>query len=184
MPIEGRDGFQFPANFGEDTARPKKVVKFFPPFPRKTTRASLEVCGIQTEMKVSYATLVEAASRARDGWKAKLIRRITEAGDWRAAAFLLERQFPAEFGPKHEEGQRDSNGLLPSSSPGPVLHVTVMRDKATDEARKRFGTPPPDRLRTSSFNETVPIPGALACVCELGEMLTADLPAIPAMPRL
>ncbi|MDQ3120262.1 MAG: hypothetical protein M3Q89_11965 [Verrucomicrobiota bacterium] len=93
-------------------------------------------------MKVSYATFFDAATRAREGWKARLVRRLTEAADWRAAAFLLERQFPAEFGPKHEEGQRDSNGLLPPSSPGPVLHVTVMRDKATDEARKRFGTPP------------------------------------------
>ncbi len=98
-----------------------------------------------------YATFFDAASRARDSWKARLLRRLNEADDYRAITWLLERCFPAEFGPKHEEGQRGSNGLLPPSSPGPVVHVTVMRDKATDEARKRFGTPPPNRLRTGTL---------------------------------
>ncbi len=43
-----------------------------------------------------YAACFDAASRARDSWKARLIRRgdlCAERGDWRAAAFLLERQF-------------------------------------------------------------------------------------------
>ena len=106
-----------------------------------------------SEVNRSAATFFEAATRARDSWKAKLIRRITEADDWRAAAFLLERQFPAEFGPKHEEAQRGSNGLLPPSAPGPVVHVTVQRDEATDAARKRFGTPPPNRTRYRTFPE-------------------------------
>ncbi len=101
-----------------------------------------------------YAAFFDAASRARDSWKAKLIRRVDssgEKGQWKASAFLLSRQFPKEFGTKHEEGQRGSNGLLPPSSPAPVVHVTVMRDKVTDEARKRFGTPPPNRLRTGTL---------------------------------
>ena len=98
-------------------------------------------------------TFVEAATRARDSWKAKLIHRITEADDWRAAAWLLERQFPAEFGPKHEEAQRGRNGLLPPSAPGPIIHVTIQRDEASDAARKRFGTCPPNRTRYRSFPE-------------------------------
>ncbi len=92
-----------------------------------------------------YAAFFDAASRARDSWKARLLRRLNEGDDWRAAAWLLERCFPAEFGPKHEEGQRGSNGLLPPSSPAPIINVTIQRDKATDEARKRFGEPPPNR---------------------------------------
>ncbi len=98
-----------------------------------------------------YAGFFNAASRARDGWKARLISRIeasAEGGDCRASAFLLERQFPAEFGGRHED-QRDSNGLLPSVQP--IVHVTVHRDEATDAARKLFGTPPPNRSRTASL---------------------------------
>ncbi len=104
-----------------------------------------------------YAGFFDAASRARDGWKARLISRIESSaagGDWRAAAFLLERQFPAEFGSQHLEVKRDSNGLLPSTAPGPIINVTIRRDKATDEARKLFGTPPPNRTRTA----TLPMP--------------------------
>ncbi len=51
-----------------------------------------------------YAAFFDATRRARDGWRARLVRRLTEAADWRAAAFLLERQFPAEFGSKVAEG--------------------------------------------------------------------------------
>ena len=103
-----------------------------------------------------YEAFFVAASRARDSWKARLIQCVESAaqqGEWRAAAFLLERQFPAEFGPKHEEGERGSNGLLPPSAPGPIIHVTVQRDEATDEARKRFGTPPPNRTRYRTLPE-------------------------------
>ncbi len=100
-----------------------------------------------------YAGFFNAASRARDGWKARLISRIeacAAGGDWRPAAWLLERQFPAEFGGRHED-QRDSNGLLPAGSVQPIVHVTVHRDEATDAARKLFGTPPPNRTKFASL---------------------------------
>ncbi len=93
-----------------------------------------------------YSDFFDAASRARDSWKARLISRIEFAagrGDWRAAAFLLERQFPAEFGGKGEE--------VAGTLPPPIINVTIQRDEATDEARKRFGTPPPNRLRTRTL---------------------------------
>ncbi len=98
-----------------------------------------------------YAGFFDAATRARDGWKARLISRIEASaagGDWRPSAWLLERQFPAEFGGRHED-QRDSNGLLPSVQP--IVHVTVHRDEATDAARKLFGTPPPNRTKCASL---------------------------------
>ena len=52
-----------------------------------------------------YASFCIAASRARDSWKARLIRRIEAASrhDWKAASFLLERQFANEFSPKVPE---------------------------------------------------------------------------------
>ncbi|MBA2269056.1 MAG: hypothetical protein H0W20_00450 [Chthoniobacterales bacterium] len=90
-----------------------------------------------------YFSFLSAASRARDSWKATLVNKVRQADDWRAAAFLLERQFPAEFGSK----------VVADVAPlaAPVVHVTIQRDKATDEARKRFGTPPPNRLRTRTL---------------------------------
>ncbi len=100
-----------------------------------------------------YAAFFDAASRARDGWKARLISRIEASaagGDWRASAFLLERQFPAEFGGRHEEGKRGADGL-PAGTVTPIVHVTVHHDEASDAARKRFGTPPPNRSRTASL---------------------------------
>ncbi len=83
-----------------------------------------------------YATFVDAASRARDSWKAKLIQRIESAsqqGDWRAAASLLERQFPGEFG----------SNVVAEAPPlaAPFIHVTIQRDEATDRAQERFGHP-------------------------------------------
>ncbi len=83
--------------------------------------------------------------RARDGWKARLVRRLTEAADWRAAAFLLERQFPGEFG----------SNVVAEAPPlaAPFIHVTIQRDEATDRARERFGTPPPNRTRYRTFPE-------------------------------
>ncbi len=125
-------------------------------------RSSCNLCGVSERAyhewtargqagEEPYAAFFDAASRARDSWKARLISRIeasAEGGDWRASAFLLERQFPAEFGGKHED-QRDSNGLLPSVQP--IVHVTVHHDEASDAARKRFGTPPPNRTRTASL---------------------------------
>ncbi len=104
-----------------------------------------------------YAAFFDAATRARVAWKARLISRIEASaagGDWRPAAWLLERQFPAEFGGRHEEGKRGADGLLPSTAPGPIVHVTIRRDEATDEARKRFGTPPPNRTKFA----TLPMP--------------------------
>ncbi len=85
------------------------------------------------------------ACYARDSWKARLIRRVdfcADRGDWRAAAFLLERQFPAEFGSKGEEVQAPGKPLAP-----PVIKVTIHRDEASDRARKMFGEPPPGRRR-------------------------------------
>ncbi len=94
-------------------------------------------------------------TRARGDGKAKLIGFVAEAArtDWRAALALLERIAPDEYGRVVREDQRASNGLLPPSSPGPVIHVTVQRDEATDAARKRFGTPPPNRTRYRTFPE-------------------------------
>ena len=68
----------------------------------------------------------DSVSRAQDSWKARLIRRVEAAsqGDWRAAAFLLERQYPSEFGTKIAD-------VPPLAAP--VIHVTIQRDKATDE---------------------------------------------------
>ncbi len=100
-----------------------------------------------------YAGFFDAASRARDGWKARLISQIegsAERGDWRASAFLLERQFPAEFGGRHEEGKRGADGL-PAGSVTPIVNVVVHHDEASDAARKRFGTPPPNRTKCASL---------------------------------
>jgi hypothetical protein len=48
-----------------------------------------------------YKSFFDAASRARETHKANLIKRIVAAAkaDWKAASFLLERQFPHEFAP-------------------------------------------------------------------------------------
>ncbi len=100
-----------------------------------------------------YVTFFDAASRARDSWKFRLLRRLNEADDTRVIMWTLERCFPAEFCPKHEESQRGSNGLLPPSSPAPIINVTIQRDKATDEARKRFGEPPPEKRRCGVLGE-------------------------------
>ena len=47
-----------------------------------------------------YARFFAAATRARERHKANLIERIIAAAkdDWKAASWLLERQFPGEFG--------------------------------------------------------------------------------------
>ncbi len=58
-----------------------------------------------------YATFFDAATRARGSWKARLIARIEKTNDWRAAAFLLERSFPDEYGSKRvveDEGAEPS----------------------------------------------------------------------------
>ena len=101
----------------------------------------------------------QRVTRARGDGKATLIGFVVEAArtDWRAALALLERIAPDEYGRVVREEQRDSNdqrgsnGLLPPSAPGPTVHVTIQRDEATDRARERFGTPPPNRLRTRSL---------------------------------
>lgn len=95
-----------------------------------------------------YAAFIDAASRARDSWKARLIERIwfcASRGDWKAAAWLLERQFPSEFSLAVTE-----QGPQPTM-PTPQINVTIQRDEASDAARKRFGTPPPERSRTKLF---------------------------------
>ncbi len=101
-----------------------------------------------------YAAFFDAATRARVAWKARLISRIEASaagGDWRPAAWLLERQFPAEFGGRHEE-RVGADGLLPAGSGvTPIINVTIHRDEATDAARKLFGTPPPNRTRCASL---------------------------------
>ncbi len=80
------------------------------------------------------------------------------SGDWRPAAWLLERAFPAEFSGRHEEGKRGADGL-PAGTVTPIVHVTVHHDEASDAARKRFGTPPPNRSRTATLRcPTDPIP--------------------------
>ena len=47
-----------------------------------------------------FARFFSAVTRAREAHKGNLIRRIVSAAtaDWKAASWLLERQFPGEFG--------------------------------------------------------------------------------------
>ncbi len=94
----------------------------------------------------------QRVTRARGDGKAKLIGFVAEAArtDWRAALALLERIAPDEYGRVVREEKPD-NGLLPAGSVTPIVHVTVHHDEASDAARKRFGTPPPNRTRTASL---------------------------------
>ncbi len=94
----------------------------------------------------------QRVTRARGDGKAKLIGFVAEAArtDWRAALALLERIAPDEYGRVVREDKPD-NGLLPAGSVQPIVNVVVHRDEATDEARKRFGAPPPNRTRCASL---------------------------------
>lgn len=91
-----------------------------------------------------------AISRARGEGKARLIGLVAEAArtDWRAAIALLERTAPNEYGRTARENEP---GLQTPAAP--IVHVTIQRDKASDEARKRFGEPPPGRRRCGVIGE-------------------------------
>ena len=114
-----------------------------------TLRASANLCGVGArtlhewmergqQAEPLYAQFFSAVSRARDSYKARLLRRIHAANDWRAVAFLLERRFPDEFG-------RVADRQLPSPEANqmpPTINVIVERNAESDEAVKLFGERP------------------------------------------
>jgi len=109
-----------------------------------------------------FLEFLQRVTRARGEGKATLIGLVAEAArtDWRAAIALIDRIAPNEYGrvvreeARGSNGERGSNGgLLPPSAPGPIIHVTVQRDEATDRARERFGTCPPERARYRTLPE-------------------------------
>jgi hypothetical protein len=67
-----------------------------------------------------FKAFLVAVSRAREKWRDRLLSRVTASPDWRAAAFLLERQFPREFGlvrrVERRDGADDDRGSADSYS--------------------------------------------------------------------
>jgi hypothetical protein len=89
-------------------------------------------------------------TRARETHKANLIERIVAAAkvDWKAASWLLERQFAAEYAPSERRAierpvaGKDGEPLPQDSSAAPVqLIVNVVRDE-NDPVRRLFGDKP------------------------------------------
>ncbi len=67
---------------------------------------------IEKDIDNIYVAFVSAVTHARENWKQSLVEQIRQAGteDWRALAWLLERQFPKEYGRKLElDGSLDNN---------------------------------------------------------------------------
>ena len=76
----------------------------------------------------------EAEAAIRFG-EAVQVARISQAGsdDWRAAAWLLERRFPNEWGPKQELNVQTSNQDNGASLVVAMIEQTDLRLKALEE---------------------------------------------------
>jgi len=73
-----------------------------------------------------YATFFDAASRARNAYKRRLLKIVLNAAkgvaprhaDWKAATWLLEKNWPREFAPVYRE-------QVPQSQPEPEKQLSV-----------------------------------------------------------
>jgi hypothetical protein len=123
-------------------------------------RSACLICGIgertffdwQTRGKADeepYARFFSAVTRARERHKANLIQRIVAAAkaDWKAASWLLERQFAGEFGrsePRTVVIERpvtwENGEALPQNNGAQPLQliVNVVRDE-NDPVRRLLG---------------------------------------------
>jgi len=92
------------------------------------------------------ADFAEECARARDSGAAKLVAKVraaAEAGDWRAASWLLERTSPNEYGrrvqiagpnggPVPIEGElRVADGVRANSAASDVMHLAIAKAAGT-----------------------------------------------------
>ena len=80
-----------------------------------------------------FAQFSQAITRARAEGKRELVRLVAKAAkeDWRAAAFLLERSWPEEYGRRAPE---EVEVLTKTQQPPPNITVTVGRDDKSELA--------------------------------------------------
>lgn len=109
-----------------------------------------------------YEEFAIAARRVRALFAAELVRGIETAGkeDWRAAAWLLERLFPREFGPRQRIEARHQGRLERPSEPQPDLSALTDDELRTyHDLLAKMTTP---RAASKVMTE------AAALLCELG----------------
>jgi hypothetical protein len=106
-----------------------------------------------------YKSFFDAASRARETHKANLIQQVVTAAklDWRAASFLLERQFPHEYAaydrraiPTEPEPEKKINVAFIVDTGGKTLQEVgafpVITEQAEPKPGRRTDLEPPPTL--------------------------------------